>query len=220
MVCKFKVFVSLEKRLLFLVAFFFILQAQFLKPNLQNRTNYIAPPLELKYLNAGFYAQASDSFWIRAVQDMDHCDQPINERECTGKSWLFNVVNLTVELDQKFKEAYYYGALALTILISDYAGASIIFDKGVEFFNKDWPLMYAAGYHALFEEKDKLKASKRFLAASENGAPDWLRLSAGRLASEGGDNDTAKIILQQLIDRETDPKWIDKLKKKIAQQAK
>jgi len=200
---------------LLLVALFFIAQAQFLKPALLNRTDYIAPPIELKYLNAGFSTQASDSFWIRAVQDMDHCDQPINERECTGKSWLFNVVNLTVELDQKFKEAYYYGALALTILISDYAGASVIFDKGVEIFNKEWQLLYAAGYHALFEEKNKLKASKRFLAAAENGAPSWLRLSAGRLASEGGDNDTAKVILQQLIENESDPQWIDKLKKKI-----
>ena len=204
-----------DLRLLAIVAFFFVLQAQFLKPKIQSRTDYIAPPIELKYLNAGFSTQAADSFWIRAVQDMDHCDQPINERECTGKSWLFNVIDLTVELDQKFKEAYYYGALALTILISDYAGASVIFDKGVEVFNKEWRLLYVAGYHALFEEKNKLKASKRFMAAAENGAPSWLRLSAGRLASEGGDNTQARLALERMIETETDPRWIEKLKKKI-----
>lgn len=198
-----------------LAAMFFLAQYQFNNPVLQSRSDYIAPPIELKYLNAGFSPQASDLFWLRALQDMEYCDQPLNERECKGKSWLFNMINLTVELDPKFKEAYYYGALALTILISDYAGASIIFDKGVNNFNKDWQLLYAAGYHALFEEKNKLKASKLFRVASENGAPSWLLLSAGRLAGEGGDIETAKVILQQLIDYEAAPAWVEKLRKKI-----
>lgn len=207
----------LEVRLLFIVAFFFVLQVSQQKPTLMNRTDYITPPVELKYLNAGFSVQASDTFWLRAVQDLDFCDQPINEAECNGRSWLFDMINLTVELDQKFKEAYYYGALALTVIISDYAGASVIFNKGVDVFNKEWPLLYAAGYHALFEEKNKLKASKLYLAAVDNGAPEWVRLMAGRLASEAGDEKVAKEVLLQLIEMESDPRWIDKLKKKIQQ---
>lgn len=122
---------------------------------------------------------------------------------------------MTVELDKNFTEAYYYGALALSILISDYSGATIIFDKGVRLFNKNWPLLYAAGYHALLEEKDKLKASNLYLAAVENGAPEWVRLMAGRLASEGGNNQLAKEILQELIKFEANPLWIEKLRKKI-----
>lgn len=204
--------------LLLLAMIFFVIQNQLARPRLLNREDYIAPPIEIKYLTAGFSIQVADSFWLRALQDMDHCDKPINERICRGKSWLFSVINLTVELDNKFKEAYFYGALALTILISDYEGASVIFDKGVAIFNKDWPLLYAAGYHSLFEEKNKLKASKLYLAAVDNGAPDWVRLMAGRLASEGGNSQLAKEILQQLIDLETDPQWIKKLKNKIERQ--
>lgn len=208
-------YIGIEKRLLFLATFFFIFQNQLARPKATNREDYIAPPIEIKYLTAGFSPQVADSFWLRAIQDMDHCDQPINAYRCRGKSWLFNVINLAVELDNKFKEAYFYGALALTILISDFEGASIIFDKGVEVFNKDWNLLYAAGYHALFEEKNKLKASKLYLAAVNNGAPDWVRLMAGRLASEGGNSQLATEILQQLIDLETDPQWIKKLRSKI-----
>ncbi len=206
---------NIELRLLLTVAFFFVIQNQLTKPQILNREDYITPPIEIKYLTAGFSPQVADSFWLRAVQDMDHCDNPINERECHGKSWLFNVINLTVELDNKFKDAYYYGGLALTILISDYEGATIIFDKGVANFSKDWPLLYAAGYHALYEEKNSLKASKLYLAAADNGAPAWLRLTAGRLASEGGDDLSSKIILQQLIKNESDPVWIKKLQSKI-----
>lgn len=203
-----------------MTALFFALQLQMKTPQLQKRSDYITPPIELKYLNAGFSASAADSFWLRAVQDFDHCDQPLNESECKGKSWLFDVVNLTVELDAKFREAYYYGALALTILISDYDGATVIFDKGVAHFKNYWPLLYAAGYHADFEEKNKLKASKLYLAAVNNGAPDWVRLSAGRLASEGGDQVSAKEILEQLIDIQSDPLWIAKLRKKIEEMDK
>lgn len=195
--------------------FFFNTQAMFNNPNVQARKDYISPPIEIKYLTNGFATQASDSFWLRAIQDMDYCEQPINEKECSGQSWLFSIINMTVELDKNFTEAYYYGALALSILVSDYSGASIIFDKGVKIFNKNWQLLYAAGYHAMLEEKDKLKASNLYLSAFENGAPDWVRLMAGRLASEGGNNKLAKEILQELIKFEANPLWIEKLRKKI-----
>lgn len=198
-----------------MTAFFFAAQLLVNPPQMQKRSDYIAPPVELKYLNAGFSATVADSFWLRAIQDFDHCDHPLNAQECKGKSWLFSVVNLTVELDKLFLEAYYYGALALTILVSDYEGAGIIFDKGVAQFKNDWALHYAAGYHALFEEKNKLKASKLYLAAVNNGAPAWVRLMAGRLATEGGDEASAREILDQLIGMQSDPDWIEKLRKKI-----
>lgn len=201
--------------LILFVPFFFVLQSFCNAPVLSDRTDYIAPPLELKYLNIGFATQASDSFWIRAVQDIDYCDKLGDNNTCVGKSWLFNVINLTVELDNKFREAFYYGSLSLTILISDYAGASVIFDKGVVSFPNDWPLLYAAGYHALFEEKDKMKASRLFYRAAEHGAPNWLRLSAGRLASEVGEKEFAEQVLQRLVGLESDPVWVEKLKKKI-----
>lgn len=201
----------------FFAFIFFVLQTQSTNPITQKRTDYVAPPIELKYLTVGFSSAVADSFWLRAIQDFDMCSQPLNEHECKGKSWLFHVLNLTVELDNKFLEAYYYGALALTIIISDYEGASVIFDKAVVSFSTNWSILYAAGYHAYFEEKNKLKASKLYLAAVNNGAPDWVRLTAGRLAGEGGDLNTAKDILQQLIDRAVDPAWIDILRKKIEQ---
>lgn len=201
---------------LFLMAsLFFTGMLFFALPEAQHRSNYIAPPLEIKYLTAGFDSSAADSFWLRAVQDFDYCDHPLKNTECQGKSWLFDVVNLVVELDNHFKEAYFYGGLALTVIISDYEGASVIFDKGVKIFNKDWQLLYTAGYHALFEEHNKLKASRLYLAAVENGAPEWVRLTAGRLASEGGDEESAKEILKHLIELQSDPAWINKLQSKI-----
>ncbi|MBY0554789.1 hypothetical protein K2P97_09685 [bacterium] len=209
-----------EIGLLFIAALFFGLMFTLEKPKTVSRVDYIAPPLEVKYLSIGFSHQTADSFWLRAIQDFDYCDKPATKLLCVGKSWFFNVINLTVELDNKFLEAYYFGGLALTVLISDMEGASIIFDKGTNEFKNDWRLLYLAGYHALFEEKNKLKAADFYLRAAEHGAPTWVRLMAGRLSSEGGNNIKAKEILQQLIESESDPLWIKKLNNKIKQMDK
>lgn len=200
-----------------LALLFFSVQLFFSEPAPLSRTDYLYPPKEIQHLNAGLRVQMADSFWLRAVQDIDFCDRPISQSECEGKSWLFHVIDLTTDLDKKFLEAYFYGALSLTIIVQDYVGASVIFDKGVEQFPSSRFLLYAAGYHAMFEEKNTLKAARLYLAAADNGAPEWVRLMAGRLASEAGDQSTAEQVLQQLIEAEKDPLWIEKLKKKIEQ---
>ncbi len=163
----------------------------------------------------GLNTQMADSFWLRAIQDFDFCDQIVNEKECKGKSWLFQILDLTTDLDQLFFHAYHWGGLALTVIISDYAGASVIFDKGVAQFPKEWMLTYAAAYHALFEEKNKVKASKLYFQAAENGAPNWVRLMAGRLAAEGGEKEFASQILSAMIEMSDDPRYIKKLKNKL-----
>jgi len=204
-----------ELGLLVTATLVFFAQTFFVHPVQLQRTLYVAPPIEIKYLTFGFGAQFSDAFWLRAIQDMEYCDQMVTEGTCLGKSWLFNVVNLTVELDPSFTEAYYYGGLSLTILVGDVPGATIIFDKGTEHFKHDWPLLYAAAYHALFEQKNKLKAAKLYLMAANNGAPPWVRLAAGKLAVEGGDQEAAKEILEQMIRSEQDPRWIKQLNEKL-----
>ena len=206
-----------ELWLLLGAAIFFLAQAQIPKPGHLEKTAYLAPPIELKYVAGGFNSQVSDSFWMRSIQDTEYCEKPINSERCSDNSWFFSVVNLTVELDPNFAEAYYFGGLSLSTLIKDMKGASVIFDKGVAHFSREWPLLYAAAYHALFEEKDKLKASKLYLAAAKFGAPDWVRLSAGKLAAEAGDEGTATEILEHLIKVESNPLWIKRLKEKLTE---
>ena len=202
--------------LLFLVSALILCASSLLiKPKIILRSDYLAPPEVLKNLSAGLKTQAADSFWLRAVQDFDFCDQPINERECKGQSWLYLVVDTVVGLDSKFLDAYFYGGLALTIMVNDFEGATKIFDKGVKEFPDDWHLSYIAAYHALYEEKDKLKASKLYLSASENGAPSWTRVLAGSLAVEGGDEAFSRMILEQMIVTSQEPVLVERLKKKL-----
>ena len=202
-------------RLILLSAFCFLFSSGFSKPNLQKRTDYISPPEQIKYLSFGNSIQYADSFWLRAIQDFEFCDSPVNEKECHGKSWLFQIIDTVVNLDQNFFEAHYYGALALTIMVNDFEGASAIFDKGVKQFPDNWMILYAAGYHALVEEKNKVKASKLYYQAGIKGAPDWVAMMAGKLAADGGDIDYATKILEGMIEMNQKAAYIDRLKEKL-----
>ena len=212
--------ISLEIWLLGLAAIFFYATGLVQRPQPQPNLGYIAPPVELKYVTMGFSKQVSDTFWLRTIQDTEYCEKTIAEGVCIGKSWFFRLIDLVVQLDQDFSEAYYYGGLALTAVIHDNEGASSIFDRAVVRFKYEWPILYLAAYHALFEEKDKLKASRLYVRAADNGAPPWVRLSAGKLALGGGDKATAVEILQQLIKLESDPRWIKQLKAKLEEELK
>ena len=96
-----------------------------------------------------------------------------------------------------------------------------IVNEGIIFDSKIYSVYACKANHSvitysyLFEEKDKLKASRLYLRAAENGAPDWVRLSAGKLASEGGDAEFSQKVLEQLIALESDSSWVDQLQKKL-----
>lgn len=188
------------------------------KPIPQSRTEYLPPPKIIKNFSLGLSRQWADSLWLRAIQDMDYCEQKITENECKGKSWLFQVLDLATELDPQIEPGVYQIAgLALTVIISDYAGASQIFDKAVVQHPSSWPILYAAAYHALYEEKDKLKAARLYESAGKNGAPTWVFSLAGRLASDGGDKEYSQQILQGMIASQADPAIIKRLQEKLSQ---
>lgn len=199
-------------------ALFFLLALMLPKPQIEKRTEYIAPPIEIKYLTGGFQVAMADSFWLRAVQDFDYCEQKDNEGDCKNNSWLFQVLNLVTELDRRFEMAYMYGGLALTVLVSDSAGASVIYDRGVSEYPKSWPLLYTAAYHAMAEEQDKSKASRLYYQAFQNGAPSWTSLLAGRLAAESGETDFSRSVLRQMQADKFNPIWIKRLEDRLKSQ--
>ncbi len=214
---KLSLFNALPKGLMLASVLLFLGQGLFLKPNLLKRSDYIIPPKIIQNLAIGLQVQLADSFWLRAIQDFDFCDNPVSDTECKGKSWLFEILDLTTNLDKQFFHAYIWGGLALTVIISDYQGASVIFDKGVALFPDDWKLSYAAAYHSLFEEKNKAKAAKLYFNAANNGAPSWVRILAGRLAAEGGEKEFSQQILAKMIELNDDEKYVKRLKTKLAE---
>lgn len=178
--------------------------------------NLIAPPPLIERFSFGYQEVLADLLWIRAVQDFDYCDQSIAKNVCRNNSWLFKMLDTVTNLSPHFRIPYAAGGLALTILVTDIDGATKIFDKGVKTFPNDWPILYRAAYHYMYEVKDNRRAAELLIQAGKNGAPPWVFTLAGRLYSDGGNLELAEAVLQEMIETKQDPVLIKRLQDKIA----
>lgn len=197
-------------------AFFMLLWSQHISTvSMKAAPTPIAPPLQIEKFSFGFQESMADLFWIRALQDFDYCDQEVADKICRDHSWLYRMLNAVTDLSPSFRIAYAAGALALTVIISDIDGATKIFDKGVKAFPKDWPILYRAAYHYMYEVKDNKRAAELLIQAGKNGAPTWVFTLAGRLYSDAGSLELAEMVLQDMINTRQDPNLIKRLQDKI-----
>jgi tetratricopeptide (TPR) repeat protein len=176
---------------------------------------FIAPPKQLERFVFGYQEVVADLLWIRAIQDFDYCDEVLGKHLCRGNSWLFKMLDTVTNLSPHFRTPYASGALALTVIISDYEGAKIIFDKGVERFPNDWQILYRAAYHYMYEVKDNKRAAQLLIRAADNGAPKWAYALAGRLYSDSGALDLAEAVLAEMKASGQEEQFIKRLEDKI-----
>lgn len=202
---------------LFLLVFAGFIAVSQLKygPLSQGRRDLIAPPRGIEHFAFGFNEVISDLMWIRAIQDFDYCSEKISQNLCVGNGWLYKMLDAITELSPFFKIVYQTGGLALTVLVSDYEGASKFFDKSVARNPTDWLILYRASYHYLYEEKNKEKAAEHLRRAARHGAPSWTYNLAGRLYTDSQSMDLAKAVLQEMIDSQQDEQLIQRLQEKI-----
>lgn len=184
-------------------------------PHQEESQKHLPPPQVIKHLTFGYAEVMADSLWIRSLQDFDYCEMQIQKNICVNNSWLFQMLDAVTNLSPHFRIAYAAGALALTVIISDIEGATKIFDKGVKNFPNDWPILYRAAYHYLYEVKDKKRAAELLIQAGQNGAPPWVFSLAGRLYSDSGNTELAESLLAQMIQTKQDPTLIKRLQDKI-----
>lgn len=182
---------------------------------LEKPRDLLAPPAGIEHFTFGHKDITADLLWIRAIQDFDYCDQPIAKNLCVGKGWLYRMLNAITDLSPKFRMPYATGAVALSVMVSDVIGAKDIFDKGVVEFPNDWPILYRAAYHYLYEVKDKKRAADLFMRAGRNGAPPWVFSLAGGLYNESNERATAEAVLAEMIKMEVDPAIIKRLEGKM-----
>ncbi len=199
--------------LLFLLGFVGVISVQM--AHLNEVKDLIAPPPHLEHYSFGMRSQFADLLWIRSIQDFDYCDQTLGKNLCKGNSWLYQMLDSLTNLDSHYYIAYSAGGLALTVLVSDYAGASKIFDKGIKIYPNDWKLLYRAAYHVLYEENNYPKAAELFKRVGENGGPEWTLKLASRLNTRSGQVEVGERLLEDLIRRKEDEHVIQRLREKI-----
>lgn len=162
----------------------------------------------------GFKSLAADLFWIRLVQEIDYSE---NKGGPLSKGWTFHMLDSVTTLDPRYKIAYRAGATVLSVLVKDVEGARIIFERGISNFPEDWPLLYRAGYHYLYEVKECKRAAELFSLAAKHGAPDWLNSLTSRLYEKAGQFELAKAMLLDALEKFKESAIQDSLKKRLAE---
>jgi tetratricopeptide (TPR) repeat protein len=148
-----------------------------------------APPPGIKYFSFGFNDAMADSLWLRYVQDTDKCHLRGMEGEgkaACEKGWAYQMLDTITELAPKFRMPYAVGPLTLSVIVDDYDGAGLMFEKAVRAFPNDWSILYRAAYYYLYDKKQNDRAASLLLRAYQNGGPNWLPLLASRLYSKEG----------------------------------
>lgn len=217
----------------------FTVVTQFAKPQLKRQR--VAPqalPDGVKNFTFNYNDMLATLAWIRVLQDIHICFQnrkgigPIPDfdnkidpvaqvlnRELPESrchlSWVYHMVDVTTELDPTFYSAYYTGGLFLTVAVDDREGASRIFKKGLLYFPERWPLLYAAGYHELFEMKRPKVSAQLLKRAAERGAPPWVYSLSARLYTEVGQAEFAKHFLEEVLSKNLEGDFVDRIRGRL-----
>ncbi len=156
----------------------------------------------MKRVLLGFDNIAADLYWLRTVQYFGG-----KRLDATNKDYnlLEPLLNITIELDPKFKIAYSYGATFLSEPFPTGAGLPSkgieIIDKGIAEHPGHWRFYLDKGFIYFWFLKDYKKAAEVTLEGSKlPGAPYWVVATASRMLTRGGERETARHLWQMLFE--------------------
>jgi FimV-like protein len=172
----------------------------------QNRAFlYVQSPAVLRRLALSFDALAADVYWIRALQHYggDRLSPDGRERY----RLLYPLLDLTTSLDPYFTIAYRFGAIFLSEGHPGGPGrpdlAVALLKKGIAAQPDNWRYYHDIAFVHYWQFHDTKRAAEWFrLAQKQPGAPGWLEPVAASMLIEGGDRQSARFILQQLLNSE------------------
>ena len=180
-------------------------------------SRFFAPPKGLKYLTFGFQEVVADGLWLRFIQDLDRCQnfQPVEDPKQCHKGWGYTMLLTIHELAPRFRIPMAVGPMSLSVMQNDYEGAGELFVVAANSFPNDWPILYRAAYHFLYEGKDPAKAAEYLSQASKAGGPWWLESLAARMYEKDGQLELALRTLTEYRKGLEDPEYAQKVDERI-----
>ncbi len=177
------------------------------------------PPQHMTLMSFGYNEVIADTLWMRVIQDFDLCKpnspEGTDQRADCEKGWTFQMLDQITQLSPKFRLAYIYGAVMLTVINEDHGGATILFERGLVNFPTDWSLAYKAAYHYIGEVKNPIRAAELLTIAGNNGAPRWVLSLAGKLYTEAGQAELARAVLLETLERHPDDDFTPRLRQRL-----
>jgi len=178
------------------------------------------PPNAVLWLQSGEAAKrlalqfdniVADAYWIRAVLYYGGRlrSEALAQRNFDG---LYPLLQLTTDLDSRFKVAYRFGALFLSEPPPQGPGrpdqAVALLERAIERDDGDWEYFQDVGFIYYWWLRDYAKAADWFKRGSERpGAPEWLVGVAATTLAEGGNRQSSRTLWTQLL-QDTDAEYI------------
>ncbi len=189
--------------------------------------NLIPPPQGIQRFTFGYDEVMADTLWLRVIQDFHVCESAkdgiarmadrVNDESICSLGWVYKMVDSITDLAPRWKLPHSRGAMLLSIVVDDRAGATRIFQKGLQRFPFDYQLNYGAAYHYIWEEKQPEKAAPLLIRAAQAGGPPWMYSLAGKLYSEEGKLDLAIEVMEQGLKDRKNEKTADRIEKRLAE---
>jgi tetratricopeptide (TPR) repeat protein len=158
----------------------------------------------LKGYACGFEGLIADFYWMRALQY-------VGDKVANSRDELINIDNLTnlnprllypylktaTDLDPGFLMAYNYGALVLPAI--DPAKAIDLTNKGIANNPKAWRLYQHVAF-IYWRMGEYEKAAEYYERGSHiEGAPQFMRIMAAAMTTQGGSRETARAMYRQML---------------------
>ena len=164
-------------------------------------------PAAIQKMSFGYDSLLADIYWTRAVQ---YYGARFNTKGATYEQ-LWPLLDITTTLDSKMIVAYRFGAIFLSEKGTAGPGrpdlAIELVKRGIAANPDEWHLDYDLGFLYYWRIKDYESAAKSFLAASKKpNGPQWLAVTAARVAQKGGSLETSRIIWSEIYESNKDPK--------------
>lgn len=135
------------------------------------------------YFHLGQKRLISSLLWVSTLLESDQDHYKKNDLN----SWMFLRFQTISLLEPLFYETYNFGGLYLSIIKDDLAGATVLYNKGLEFYPKDFNLLKNASFHFYFEVQDYKAAYDVLKRLKELPNIDPIMLnSLARIESQNG----------------------------------
>jgi tetratricopeptide (TPR) repeat protein len=155
---------------------------------------YVSSPKLLRRLSLGYNGLLADIYWTRAVQYYGG----LHHNGGARYELLWPLLNITTQLDPHLIPAYQFGETFLSAKPPNGAGtpekAIELVEYGIRNNPNDWHLYYDLGF-IYYDLRDYRGAADAFERGSRvPNAHPFLKILAARMAENGGDLETARIL--------------------------
>ena len=159
---------------------------------------------KLKGFSLGFEGLIADWYWMKSLQYLG--DKVLNSKQdfslddlsSLNPRLLYPYLNNATDLDPKFFSVYEFGATVLPAI--DKEQAIKLTQKGIDNNPNNWRLYQYLGF-IYWRAENYAKAAEIYEKGADIAdAPDFMRLMAAKMKSEGGNRETARAIYQQMFD--------------------